>query len=90
MKSVTVTFKVYGIKGRRQEKSFEPSDLYDFSEGENVRVIEIINYDKTKTNNYSILRITRNTVKDCELELWHQITDGFFKNCEVGLIVEDI
>jgi hypothetical protein len=80
----TRTYKVYGKEGCRQKESFEKSYKMDFSEGFNTRVIEVLNADKTGTNEYSIINITRNTPKECKEELLYQLSDGIFKNSEVG------
>ena len=84
----TKAWKVYGMEGHRQRESFNPSYAYDWTEGENVRKIEVENSDKTGTNRYSIIRITRNTAEECERELDGQISDGIFENARVGEIVE--
>lgn len=86
--TLTRTWKVYGIEGHRQAESFNPSERYDFSEGETVRIIETINSDKTGTNEYSILRITRNTSEECYNELNGQLSDGLFENYRVGEVEE--
>lgn len=84
----TRTWKVYGAEGHRQRESFAPSKTWDFSEGENVRIIELINADRTGTNDFSIIRITRNTPEECERELQAQISDGVFENSRTGKITE--
>ena len=88
MKRFTITWKIYGIEGHSQAETFNPYVIFDFSNGENVRIIEIINSDKTGTNYFSIMRVTRNTAEDCERELWGQIRDGIFENCRVGKVEE--
>lgn len=85
---VTRTWKVNGVLGRRQRESFNKSYKWDFSKGDNIRIIEVDNSDKTGTNDYSIVRITRNTAEECETELNGQITDGIFENSRVGFIEE--
>ncbi len=85
---VTRSWKVYGAAGHRQRESFNESQSYDWTMGEDVRRIEIENADKTGTNEYTIIRITRNTSGECEDELRGQITDGLFENCRVGDVVE--
>ena len=85
---VTKSYKVYGVLGHRQRESFEKSYKWDFSERNNVRIIEVENSDKTGTNDYSIVRITRNTAEECEAELNGQLTDGIFENSRVGFIEE--
>ena len=85
---VTKSYKVYGFLGHRQRESFGSSYKLDFSEGNDVRIIEVENCDKTGTNDYSIVRITRNTVEECEAELNGQLTDGIFENSRVGFIEE--
>ena len=85
---VTRTWKVNGVLGHRQRESFNKSYKWDFFEGDNVRIIEVDNSDKTGTNDYSIVRITRNTAEECETELNGQLTDGIFENSKVGFIEE--
>ncbi|MBD5554869.1 MAG: hypothetical protein HDQ95_05845 [Roseburia sp.] len=86
--AVTRAWKVYGAEGHRQRESFNPSYTYDWTDGDNVRKIEVENSDKTGTNDYSIIRITRNTAEECERELDGQISDGIFENSRVGEVVE--
>ena len=87
--AVTRVFKVYGARGgHRQRESFFPSYKWDFTKGDNIRVLEVLNSDTTGTNEYSIVRITRNTAEECERELWGQITDGIFENSRTGRVEE--
>ena len=86
--SVTRAWKVYGVEGHRQRESFFESHLNDFTTDGNIRIIEVENSDKTGTNDYSIIRITRNTAEECEGELNGQISDGVFENSRVGEVVE--
>lgn len=86
--AVTRTWKVYGRDGHRQRVSFFESFCYDFSKNGNVRIIEVLNSDKTNTNEYSIIKITRNTADECEKELFGQISDGVFENANVGKFIE--
>lgn len=85
---VKMAWRIYGAAGHRQKESFHSSRNYDFSEGENIRKIEVLNSDKTGTNDYTKIIITRNTPEECMAELWGQISDGIFENCKVGKIVE--
>lgn len=85
----TRTWKVYGANGHRQGESFNKSYVYDFSNNEDgTRIIEVQNADKTGTNDYSIVIITRNTAEECEQEFWGQVSDGIFENYRVGEITE--
>jgi hypothetical protein len=86
--SVTRAWKVYGKEGHRQRESFSPSYKHDWIDGDNVRIIEVDNSDKTGTNEYSIIRITRNTALECERELEEQMFEGIFENSHVGYIEE--
>ena len=86
--SVTRAWKIYGNTGHRQRVSFRPSFKWDFSTEDGVRVIECENSDKTGTNDFCIVRITRETAADCENELSGQITDGIFEDSRVGRIEE--
>lgn len=85
---VTRTWKVYGTEGHRQRESFCSSYKYDFSTNDDTRIIEVKNSDITNTNDYSVIKITRNTPDECQKELMGQISDGVFENCRVGKIVE--
>lgn len=85
---VTRAWKVYGADGHRQAESFNNSVKYDFSKDGKIRIISLENYDMTGTNEYSIIRITRDTAAECMDELNGQISDGIFENCRVGLIEE--
>ena len=87
--SATRVWKVYGADGHRQRESFNSSYKYDFSnEKEGIRIIEVLNSDKTNTNEYSIVKITRDYADQCESELYAQVTDGIFENSRVGEILE--
>lgn len=86
--AVTKSWKIYGMDGHRQRESFNKSCKYDFSENGKVRLLEVKNSDKTGTNDYSIIRITRNSSEECEEELHGQLSDGIFENSRVGKVVE--
>ena len=87
--AVTRAWKVYGIDGHRQRETFGPSVRWDWSNKEDgVRIFEADNFDKTGTHDYTIVRITRNTEKECDEEMEGQITDGYFENSRVGKVVE--
>lgn len=82
---VTRSWKVYGADGHRQRESFFESYTHDFSNTEDgVRIIEVENSDKTGTNEYSIIRITRNNADECEHEFFGQLYDGVFENSRHG------
>ena len=86
--AVTRVWKVYGLPGHRQRESFFESVKYNFSEADDVRIIELENSDKTGTNEYTIIRITRNTSAEAESELQSQLYDGAFENSDIGMIEE--
>lgn len=90
MKNQTVsrTWKVYGTDGHRQKVSFSPSFVYDFSKDGAARIIAVENADKTATNDYTIIRITRNTAEECLEELMGQLSDGIFENSRFGKVEE--
>mgnify|MGYP004628132059 CR=1 FL=1 len=86
---VTRTWRVYGMEGHRQRETFFPSYKYDFSnDPDGTRIIEVDNFDKTGTHDYSVVRITRDTAKLCDAELNGQISDGIFEISRVGQILE--
>lgn len=85
----TRNWKVFGKLGHRQRESFNPSVDYDFSsEKKGIRKVSLLNADKTGTNEYTIIRITRNTAEECEAELEGQLSDGVFENCAIGAVIE--
>lgn len=87
--AVTKSWKVYGRDGHRQKMAFGESVYWDWSnENNGTRIFEADNYDKTGTHEYTVVRITRNTAKECSEELKGQITDGYFENCRVGNVIE--
>lgn len=88
--SVTRLWKVFGSPGHRQRESFFPSKVWNFSSGDDIRIIEVENSDKTGTNEYTIVRITRNTSEECFRELEGQVSDGLFENSRTGRIEEVI
>lgn len=85
---MTKTWKVYGADGHRQRESFCKSYKYDFTEGGNERIIEVLCSDKTNTNDYVIVNITRPTRAECIREFEGQLSDGIFENSRVGKIEE--
>lgn len=85
----TRTWKVYGAEGHRQRESFQKSYRYDFSNDvDGIRIIEVENSDHTGTNEYSIIRITRDTTELCEKEFFGQLSDGVFENSRTGIVEE--
>lgn len=86
---VTKAWKVFGQDGHMQRESFNKSHVHDFSnEEDGTRIIAVHNSDKTGTNEYSVVIITRDTKAQCEKEFWgHQLSDGIFKNSITGKIV---
>lgn len=88
-KGISKAWKVYGLDGHRQRESFSPSYRWDFSNDlKGVRCIEVLNSDRTGTNDYSIIIITRNTLDECEKEFDGQLYDGIFENSTTGEIEE--
>ena len=45
-----------------------------------------MNSDITGTNDYSLVKITRNTEEECELEIIGQVSDGIFENSRIGKV----
>ncbi len=88
MEKATKAWKLHGLNGHGQRDSFNESNIYDFSEGKNIRIIEIMNADKTLSPKYSLVKITRNTVKECQEELEEQISNGILKNVKAEDVEE--
>lgn len=86
--AITMAWKIYGQDGHRQRESFAPSVHYDWTRGEDVRIVDIFNSDRTGTNDYTIVVITRNTTRECVEEMDGQLSDGIFENSRYGKIVE--
>lgn len=88
---VTKSYRVYGIEGHRQKGSFLNSVSYDWSGmcGDRIRLVEFQNSDKTGTNEYTRVIVTRETLEECEEELEGQVSDGYFENYNVGRIVDE-
>lgn len=86
MEKVKMTWKVYGAEGHRQKVSFEPSVKYDWSIGEDTRIVELQNSDVTGTNDYTVVIITRNSEISCRAEFDAQLSDGIFENSCYGKI----
>ena len=89
------SWKVYDREGHRQRMSFDGSVYWDWSyEEDDVRIFEAINADLTNTNEYTIVRITRDTEELCDDDFFRQLQDGYFENSSVGktevISVEDL
>lgn len=85
---ITRAWKVYGAIGHRQRESFNESWVADWSRCGKTRIVAVHNSDKTGTNEYSLVIITRDSAEECERELKGQITDGIFENSKVGKYLE--
>lgn len=81
-------WKINGMDGHRNRVSFGESYRWDFSEGSDVRIIEVYNSDVTGTNDYCLIAITRNSEEECEQELDGQISDGIFENARIDNPIE--
>ena len=86
--AVARKWKIYGVNGHRQKMSFSKSVRWDWSENGKTRIFEVENADKTLTNDYSVVTITRESAEECYDELMAQISDGYFENARVGKIEE--
>ena len=70
----------------RNRESFRPSYYNDFTgyrESDGIRIIKVLNSDILGTNDYNIVIITRETVLQCDDEMFGQWSDGIFENCNV-------
>ena len=86
MEKVKMAWKVYGSVGHRQQVSFQPSVKYDWSIGEDTRIVELQNSDVTGTNDYTLIIITRNSEISCRAELAAQLSDGIFESVRYGKV----
>lgn len=76
--------KKYERKIKKTFKNIQKTLDCILSEVEKPRFIKVLNSDKTGTNEYSIIRCTRNTADECEREFYGQLDDGVFENSRVG------
>ena len=91
MGTVTRTWRVYGVPGHRLKNTFQPSYKDNFSNSEDgTRIIEVQNSDITGTNQYSVVKITRDTRELCWNEFWGQYNDGIFENSRARYFAEII
>lgn len=73
---VTKIWLVYADK-EPKGKSYR----YDWSsERDGTRIVEVMNHDKTLSNEFSIVKITRDTEEQCIDELEGQLSDGIWEN----------
>lgn len=86
--ATTRIWKIYGQDGHRQRMSFGESLNYDFSTDEKTRKIEVEAADKTGTNDYVVVKITRDTAEECLDELNGQLDDGIFEDSRYGKVEE--
>lgn len=80
----TKNYIVYGLDGHRQRESFFHSSFHNFSHEGKTRIITVFNSDETGTNDFTILRIVRDTEMECDAEFYGQLFDGVFENSNVG------
>ena len=85
----TKVWMVYGAPGHRQKASFGESVQWDWSSEQlGTRRFLALNADKTGTNDYTIVSITRNNAQECVREMDGQVSDGYFEDNRVGDVVE--
>ena len=58
-------------------------ECYDWSTATSVRIVSVKKY-----HDRLIMRVTRNTAKECEEEFRGQVSDGWFENDRVSCIEE--
>lgn len=76
---------IFGKEGHRQRESFNNS--YEFTNYSGTK-ITVFNSNVTKTNLFTLIKITAESKEDCEKVLNGQISDGIFENSEVGFVGE--
>ena len=77
---------IRSARTQAERESFCRSYIQDFSENGMTRIIEVENSDKTGTNDYSFVGITRDSAEECLQEMRGQISDGIFENSRTGVI----
>lgn len=73
--------KTYKINGKNIGTG--ESVKYDWTEGDDIRIVEVQRADQTGDINSVMVKISRNTAEECESELNGQISDGLFENEKV-------
>lgn len=85
----TRIWKVYGFWDiSPQEEAYSKSFKYDWSDDGKIRILEVLNSDKTGTTDYAVVKVTRNTADECEKEICGQVWDGIFENFKTGSAIE--
>lgn len=82
---MTRAWKVYGAGEHRQRESFRNSGSFTDYDGLKY---EVLNSDRTGTNEYTIVKITGDDADALSRALDGQICDGIFENCKVGRVEE--
>lgn len=85
---ITKNYKIYGVLGHRQRASFGKTFSFSTSRNNKPVYVSCFNSDYTGTNDYSILAIMADDEEAIQEELYAQIDDGIFENCNVGSIEE--
>ena len=78
--------KTYKINGKNIGTG--ESVRYNWTEDDNIRIVEVKRADQTGETDSVIVKITRNTAEECEAELNGQISDGLFENEKVEKVEE--
>lgn len=86
MSTVKKTYRVYGINGKEQKAAYAKSVTILGTSKDRFQRLEIRNADLTGTHQYSEVEITCSTEGNCNAELAHQISNGYFENVPIGEI----
>lgn len=76
-----IAARIYGAFGHRQAMAFEKSEIWNFSDDNNVRFMAWLNNDFTNCENaYTLGVVIKKTKDECIKELRGQVSDGYFEN----------
>lgn len=85
---MTKKWRIFGKDMHRQALSFEESFYWNWSTDYDLRILSCDCSDRTGSNEYVDLTITRNTAEECDRELYGQLSDGIFENTSYGVVME--
>lgn len=79
-------YRIFGQDGHKQRMAFSESNVYNWSDRSNTRIVGVFNSDFSDSFECSILLVIRNTHDECRDELQGQIYDGIFESCKTGKV----
>ena len=87
---MTMSYRIYGMAGHRMRASFGASSNHDFRTGPYARPVQmhVAREDESGASDYIDVTITAPDEKTILRELWAQIDDGLFEDCQYGSVID--